>query len=56
VAAFHEKRAPDYAALRATAAAGGRTCPACGERGIPAHHRFCGGCGARLTAIEEGIP
>ena len=56
VRAFHEKRAPDYGMLRATEAAGGRTCPSCGETGIPAHYSYCGGCGVALTALEEGVP
>ena len=56
VRAFHEKRAPDYGTLRTTAARGGRTCPSCGETGIPAHYTYCGGCGAALTALEEGVP
>jgi enoyl-CoA hydratase/carnithine racemase len=56
VRAFHDKRAPDYLTLRATAATGGRICPSCGEAGIPAHYSYCGACGAPLTALEEGVP
>jgi len=56
VAAFHAKRAPDYAGLRASALQGGQTCAACGETGLPAWHRYCPGCGAALTALEEGVP
>jgi enoyl-CoA hydratase/carnithine racemase len=56
VRAFHDKRAPDYEALRAAAGAETLTCPSCGERGIPAWSRFCPGCGVSLTALEEGVP
>jgi len=56
VAAFHEKRAPAYDALRATSVDRGRTCPDCGEAGLPLHYQFCPGCGVALTALEEGIP
>ena len=56
VAAFHAKREPAYDALRATSADRGRTCPDCGEAGLPLHYQFCPGCGAALTALEEGIP
>jgi enoyl-CoA hydratase/carnithine racemase len=48
VAAFHDKRPPDYARLRGVAAAGGRTGPRCGTRGLPAQHLFCGVCGSAL--------
>ena len=57
--AFVEKRAPDYAGLRATAAAGGVPelpwgppvggCPACGARRLPEGFSFCGSCGAALS-------
>ncbi len=56
VRAFHDKRAPDYEALRSAAGAETLTCPSCGERGIPAWSRFCPGCGVSLTALEEGVP
>jgi enoyl-CoA hydratase/carnithine racemase len=56
VAAFHERRAPAYDALRKSAVDGGRACPSCGEAGLPAWYRYCGACGAALTALEEGIP
>ncbi|MGH2456775.1 MAG: enoyl-CoA hydratase/isomerase family protein [Candidatus Limnocylindria bacterium] len=56
VAAFHQKRAPDYDALRRAAASGGTTCPSCGERGLPVGYAYCGACGAALTALEEGVP
>ena len=54
--AFVDKRRPDYARLRATAAAGGSSespwgaatarCGACGARHLPAGFRHCGACGA----------
>ncbi len=56
VRAFRDKRQPDYGMLREAAASGGRTCPTCGETGIPAYYSFCGACGAALTALEEGVP
>jgi enoyl-CoA hydratase/carnithine racemase len=56
VAAFHEKRAPRYEELRAGAATGERTCPECGETGLALRHAYCPACGARLTALEEGVP
>lgn len=56
VKAFHEKRAPRYEELRAAAVAGGRTCAECGETGLPIRYGFCPGCGAALTALEEGVP
>jgi enoyl-CoA hydratase/carnithine racemase len=56
VAAFHEKRAPDYEALRSTAEAGGATCPSCGETGIPFRYAYCGACGAAMSALQEGVP
>jgi enoyl-CoA hydratase/carnithine racemase len=56
VEAFHEKREPQYEMLRAYQAAVGRTCPACGETGLPARYDFCGACGAPLTALAEGVP
>ncbi len=48
VDAFHEKRKPRFAELRALGAGEGRTCPACGAGGLPATHRFCGACGQEL--------
>ena len=48
VDAFHEKRRPRFAELRALGAGAGRTCPACGTAGLPASHRYCGSCGADL--------
>jgi enoyl-CoA hydratase/carnithine racemase len=56
VAAFHEKRDPDYLTLRRTTLEGGITCPTCGETGLPAWSKFCAGCGAAITAIQEGVP
>jgi hypothetical protein len=56
VAAFAEKREPRYDALRAAAAGTGRTCAECGEAGLPLRYRHCPGCGAALTALQEGIP
>ena len=56
VRAFHDKRAPDYEALRSATGAETLTCRSCGERGIPAWSRFCPGCGVSLTALEEGVP
>jgi enoyl-CoA hydratase/carnithine racemase len=48
VDAFHEKRAPRFAELRALGAGEGRVCGACGATGLPAGHRFCGACGVEL--------
>ena len=48
VDAFHEKRRPRFAELRALGAGAGRTCPSCGAAGLPAGHAFCGVCGADL--------
>jgi enoyl-CoA hydratase/carnithine racemase len=48
VAAFHEKRQPRFAELRALGAGEGRGCPACGATGLPAQHRYCGACGQEL--------
>ena len=48
VSAFHEKRQPRFAELRALGAGAGRACPACGTTGLPATHQFCGACGAEL--------
>lgn len=58
--AFVEKRQPDYRGWRERARDGGssefvwgppgRTCPACGAKGLPSGHAFCGSCGQRLGA------
>jgi enoyl-CoA hydratase/carnithine racemase len=50
VDAFHEKRTPRFAELRALGAGEGRTCGACGASGLPAAHRFCGACGTELPS------
>jgi len=55
VAAFHEKRAPRYDALRRLAAAP-RTCAGCGAVGLPADHAYCGVCGSPLDSGFEAIP
>jgi enoyl-CoA hydratase/carnithine racemase len=55
VAAFHEKRAPRYEALRGLAGAP-RTCSDCGATWLPASHGFCGACGAALPDAFEAIP
>jgi enoyl-CoA hydratase/carnithine racemase len=55
VAAFHEKRAPRYDALRRLAAEP-RTCAECGATGLPAGHAYCGVCGAPLASTFEAIP
>ena len=34
----------------------GVTCPTCGETGLPAWSKFCAGCGAAITALQEGVP
>jgi enoyl-CoA hydratase/carnithine racemase len=56
VAAFHEKRTPRFAELRKLEAGTGRTCPNCGEAGLPATHRFCGLCGTGLPDAWEAVP
>jgi len=56
VAAFHEKRPPDFETLRALAAGEGRRCASCGAAGLPAHHTFCGACGAALEPAFESVP
>ena len=48
VAAFHEKRAPRFAELRAAQTGDGRACPSCGATGLPIGHAFCGFCGAEV--------
>lgn len=53
VDAFHEKRRPRFAELRALEAGEGRTCPVCGASGLPAKHRFCGACGEELPSAWE---
>jgi enoyl-CoA hydratase/carnithine racemase len=56
VTAFLEKRPARFDELRATAAAGGRSCPNCGEPGLATRHAYCPACGTRLSALAEGIP
>jgi enoyl-CoA hydratase/carnithine racemase len=56
VAAFHAKRDPDYLSLRRAAVEGGLTCPTCGETGLPPWSKFCAGCGAPISAVQEGVP
>ena len=56
VAAFHEKRPPRYAELRRLESGAGRTCPNCGEAGLPATHKFCGLCGTGLPDAWEAVP
>ena len=48
VDAFHEKRRPRFAELRAMGAGAGRTCPSCGETGLSATAKFCAECGVAL--------
>jgi 6-oxocyclohex-1-ene-1-carbonyl-CoA hydrolase len=62
--AFVEKRKPDYAKLRAEAAAGRssetpwgawtQSCQACGAKSMPANFTHCGACGAALTTPAKG--
>ena len=55
VSAFHEKRPPDFAGLRAgyvavqSGEAGERSCPRCGQP-VPAAYAFCGVCGTEVAA------
>jgi hypothetical protein len=56
VAAFHAKRAPDFEALRRLEAGEGRICRACGATGLPAHHAYCGACGAPLYSAFDTAP
>jgi enoyl-CoA hydratase/carnithine racemase len=56
VAAFHEKRAPRFDALRRAQAGDGRVCPSCGETGLPASAKYCSGCAALLPDVFEAIP
>lgn len=56
VKAFHEKRTPQYEELRSASVGTGLTCPECGEAGLPTRYHFCPGCGAALTALQEGVP
>lgn len=53
VAAFHDRRAPRYDALRSMAL-DPRTCGRCGATGLPATHGFCGVCGSPLSDRWEG--
>ena len=55
VDAFHEKRAPRFAELRALGAGEGVTCPACGETGLSATAKFCAECGAALPNPWEKV-
>ena len=48
VDAFHDKRKPRFAELRALGAGEGRVCPACGETGLSATAKFCAECGVAL--------
>jgi len=56
VAAFHEKRAPRFDALRRLGAGEGRVCPTCGEKGLSAYASYCSGCAAQLPDVFEAIP
>jgi enoyl-CoA hydratase/carnithine racemase len=56
--AFRAHELPDYEALRTGleetgTAAVAATCPSCGRGPIPAGHRFCGYCGARLEPTGD---
>jgi enoyl-CoA hydratase/carnithine racemase len=55
VDAFHEKRRPRFAKLRALGAGAGRTCPSCGESGLSASAKFCAECGAALPNPWEKV-
>lgn len=62
MSSFQEKRLPDYRGIRERAAAGRaterrwgawtRTCPNCGETGLPEEFGFCGVCGTELDPYE----
>lgn len=64
IRAFSEKRRPDYEGLRRKAAEDDSpeylhgapilTCPHCGASNLPAHFKFCGACGDRLVADDDG--
>ena len=56
VAAFHEKRTPRYAEIRAIQAGSGRACPSCAQTGISAYATYCPGCAAELPDVFEAIP
>jgi enoyl-CoA hydratase/carnithine racemase len=56
VAAFGEKRDPRFDLMRRLESGSGRTCASCGATGLPAHHEFCGSCGAPLVSTFEAIP
>jgi enoyl-CoA hydratase/carnithine racemase len=55
VDAFHEKRRPRFAELRALGAGAGRTCPSCGESGLSASAKFCAECGVALPNPWEKV-
>jgi len=55
VNAFHEKRAPRFAELRALQAGDGPTCAECGETGLSATAKFCSDCGAALPNPWEKV-
>jgi enoyl-CoA hydratase/carnithine racemase len=55
VDAFHEKRRPRFAELRALGADVGRTCPSCGETGLSARAKFCAECGTALPNPWEAV-
>ena len=55
VDAFHEKRRPRFAELRALGAGAGRTCPSCGETGLSASAKFCAECGVALPNPWEKV-
>ena len=55
VDAFHEKRRPRFAGLRAMGAGTGRTCPSCEETGISASAKYCAECGVVLPNPWEKV-
>jgi enoyl-CoA hydratase/carnithine racemase len=55
VDAFHEKRRPRFAELRALGAGAGRACPSCGETGLSASAKFCAECGVALPNPWEKV-
>ncbi len=50
LAAFHEKRPVDYAALRAGLSQKGVSCSSCGSP-QPPENRYCGNCGTKLETL-----